>query len=65
VPVHSIEWICASIRNAGFSDAGPVSVFVTVTSQMSRFSHDRPIDSSEHSPGASSAQARRSSVSSS
>ena len=64
-PVHSIEWMFASIRKAGLSVCGPVSVFVTVTSQMSRPSYDLPIDSSAQSPGASSAQARSVSVSSS
>jgi hypothetical protein len=55
----------ASTRNAGFSRSGPVSNAVMVTSQMSRSSYDFPIDSSRISPGASSAQARSNSVSSS
>ena len=45
-PVHSIEWMLASIRNAGLSRCSPVSLFVTVTSQMSRPSNDVPMDSS-------------------
>jgi len=55
----------ASIRNAGFSSAGPVSVFVIVASQISRPSWLCPIDSSAKSSGRSSAQPWRISVSSS
>ena len=64
-PVHSTEWMFASIRNAGLSSCAPVSVFVTVTSQMSRPSYDLPIDSSAQSCGASCAQLRRVALSSS
>ena len=64
-PVHSIEWMFASTRNAGLSSAGPVSVFVTVTSQMSRPSYKVPIVSRLHNAGTSSAHERRVSLSSS
>ena len=35
-PVTSEAWMFASTQNAGFSECGPVSAFVTVASQMSR-----------------------------
>ena len=50
-PVTSIEWMFASSRNAGFSSCGPVSVFVTVASQISRPSCDVPIDSTANNRG--------------
>ncbi len=64
VPVNSIAWICAWMKTAGFSSAGPVSVFVTVQSQMSRPSYDFPIDSTEKCVGNSVAHASSVSVSS-
>ena len=64
-PVHSIEWMFASIRKPGLSACAPVSVLVIVTSQMSRPSYDLPIDSRVQSFGASSAHARSVSLSSS
>ena len=64
-PVHSIEWMLASTRNPGLSRCAPVSVFVTVTSQMSRPSYDLPIDSSAQRFDASSDHVRSVSVSSS
>jgi hypothetical protein len=35
-PVTSEAWMFASTQNAGFSECGPVCVFVTVASQISR-----------------------------
>ena len=61
----STAWMLASRRNAGFSAAGPVSRFVTVASQISRPSNERPTLSSAKSCEASSAHARSVSVSSS
>src|SRR5205823_13912010 len=55
----------ASTRNAGFSAAGPEAPLVTVTSQISRPSHERPMLSSSTSSGRSSRQPCRSAVSSS
>ena len=51
-PVTSSAWMFASTRNAGFSSAGPVAVFVTVQSQTSRPCQDVPIDSSAYRLGA-------------
>ena len=64
-PVTSEAWMLASTQKAGFSECGPVAVFVTVASQMSRPSNDRPMLSRANSSGCSSAQPRRISVSSS
>ena len=52
------------MKTAGFSSGGPVSVFVTVQSQMSRPSYDLPIASKEKSVGCSEAHASSVSVSS-
>ena len=64
VPVNSIAWICAWTKTAGFSSGGPVSRFVSVTSEISRPSYDCPIDSSRRSDGNSAAQASSTSFSS-
>jgi hypothetical protein len=64
-PVHSIEWMLASIRKPGLSRWSAVSVFVTVTSQMSRPSYDRPIDSTLQRVGDSEAHSCSVAVSSS
>ena len=62
VPVNSIAWIWAWTKTPGFSSAGPVSVLVTVQSQMSRPSYDLPIASSRKSEGNSEAQSSSVSV---
>ena len=50
--------------DGGLSSAGPVSMFVTVHSQMSRPSYERPIDSRARSDGNAATHASSVSVNS-
>jgi hypothetical protein len=63
--VTSEAWMLPSIHTAGFSPGVPIAWLVTVSSQISRPSYERPIDAFETRSGNSWTNASSHSVSSS